>query len=428
MLPPLFLSVRLPTLLVILWRSRFLKKAEAKLLHAPQSVIIFRLDAMGDVVMTTPLFRELKHTFPNSRCAVVVRREFRPLLDTNPYIDEIFVPPKLNDRVPRRARDLIAAWLLYWKHLRGRRFDIGISPRWDLDEYLATFLCTLTNCAVRVGYSEKASPRKQRLNRGFDAAFNLCLEPGPLRHEVLRNLAIVETLGGAVRESRPDLHLTDRNRVFATQLLANVPAATALIAIGIGATSPGRCWPLCCYAETISRLKRERPILAVLVCSANERERALQLNELLNWEAIVLCGAPLRKVCAVLERCHLFIGNDSGPAHLAAAMGCKTIVISRHPRNGDPNHANSPLRFGPPCGKVIVLQPESGLDICTDSCEVTEPHCITAVSVEEVVDSTVSMLGKNRAEFDSTLATKPCATPTVALRIVSQPSAWGCLE
>ena len=48
----------------------------------------------------------------------------------------------------------------------------------------------------------------------------------------------------------------------------------------------------------------------------------------------------------MLERCDLFIGNDSGTAHLAAAMDCKTIVISRHPRDGDPNHSNSPVRFG----------------------------------------------------------------------------------
>jgi len=95
----------------------------------------------------------------------------------------------------------------------------------------------------------------------------------------------------------------------------------------------------------------------------------------------------------VLERCDLFIGNDSGAAHLAAAMDCRTIVISRHPRNGDPNHGNSPLRFAPYGREVRVLQPPAGLDACTDCCRVPEPHCITAVSVDDVFAAAWGMLG-----------------------------------
>jgi hypothetical protein len=87
----------------------------------------------------------------------------------------------------------------------------------------------------------------------------------------------------------------------------------------------------------------------------------------------------------VLERCDLFIGNDSGSAHLAGAMNCKTIVISRHPSGGDPNHANSPIRFAPHCDRVRVLQPAAGLDACKAECLSSDPHCIRAVSVDQAV-------------------------------------------
>jgi hypothetical protein len=97
----------------------------------------------------------------------------------------------------------------------------------------------------------------------------------------------------------------------------------------------------------------------------------------------------------VLERCDLFIGNDSGSAHLAGAMNCNVIVISRHPSGGDPNHANSPIRFAPYCDRVRVLQPAAGLDACKTECLSSEPHCIKAMSVDQVVAAAGEMLRRD---------------------------------
>ncbi len=398
MLPPLFWSVRVPTLLVRYWRTWFGEKPNAGLHTGRLSIIIFRLDAMGDVVMTTPLFRELKRAYPKSHCTVVVQNAFRPLLVTNPHIDEILSLPKIGAAwLPSRGKKLLAAWLLYWRYLRKKSYDLAISPRWDLDEHLATLLCLLVNATARVGYTEKASPLKQRLNRGFDAAFSHCLPAGPVRHEVVRNLAIVEALGGTVQDSRLEVRLTERDREVASRLLAGVPESARVIAMGIGAGTAGRCWPLERYAACVSRLARRVRVQPVILGSAGERTHALKLAGLLAGEAIILGGVPLREVCAVLERCHLFIGNDSGSAHLAAAMECKTIVISRHPRNGDANHSNSPQRFAPYCRAMRVLQPATGLDACKGACQAPGPHCIAAVSVDEVVAAAHRMLGGEAA-------------------------------
>jgi heptosyltransferase-2 len=140
-------------------------------------------------------------------------------------------------------------------------------------------------------------------------------------------------------------------------------------------------------------LAQQASVQPVIVCSAAEDEPALRLSSLLNCKAVILSGTPLRETCAVLEHCDVFIGNDSGSAHLAAAMGCRTIVISRHPRDGDPNHSNSPLRFGPYCETARVLQPATGVDTCTGGCQVSAPHCIMAVSVNEVIAAARNVLG-----------------------------------
>jgi heptosyltransferase-2 len=216
----------------------------------------------------------------------------------------------------------------------------------------------------------------------------------------LRNLEFVKALGGKVEDSRLEIRLTQRDRAFASKMLMNVAASSTIVVVGIGGRSLGRRWPLKNYAEALTRLGKERRVQPVIICSDKEREEASKLATLLPGDAIVISGAPLRKVCAVLERCNLFIGNDSGSAHLAGAMNRKVIVISRHPADGDPNHANSPIRFAPFCDQVRVLQPATGLDQCTTECRLLEPHCITAVTPEQAVIAAREMLAKDNSSAD----------------------------
>ncbi len=230
------------------------------------------------------------------------------------------------------------------------------------------------------------------MNRGFNAAFDLCLSAEQVRHEVRRNLAIAEQLGAAANEDRLEVIITDRDRRRAHRLLADVSVDAELVALGVGAHSSGRRWPLNLYAKTVNRLTSTRNIQAVILCAAAELGDALELDTLLRRSAIIVSGARLREVCAVLERSSLFIGNDSGGAHLAAAMGCRTVVISRHPQNGDPNHFNSPLRFAPHGRCVKVLQPLVGRDACRSACVEAGPHCISDVAVEDVVSTALELL------------------------------------
>ena len=399
LMTPLFFSVRLPTQLAMLWRACVKRQSTPELPRKRRfSFIIFRLDALGDVVMTTPLFRALKKAHPDSRCTVVVRSCYKSLLATNPYIDEILTLPDVRPAwLPQGLRRLLSAVLLYRTQLRKRHFDCAVVPRWDVDEHLATFLCVLTSAATRVGYTEKTAAAKQRINRGFDRAFTKCLPPGPVRHEILRNLAIATALGASDLDGTLEIQLTETDRKRAAKILAEVPVKSDLVAIGIGAGTRNRRWPLSRYAEVLQQLARMRPVQPVIICSAAEFGDALKLGGQLHTDPVILSGAGLRHVCAVLERCELFIGNDSGSAHLAAAMNCKVIVISRHPRDGEANHFNSPVRFSPHCRYVRVLQPLTGIEGCRGACRSREPHCILRVSVDEVVAAARAMLHQKRS-------------------------------
>src|SRR5664279_997607 len=252
------LWVTLPTWVVIAWRKCYaMIRPAAKRTATPKSIVVYRLDQLGDLVLTTPLFRELKRLYPSARCAVVVRPQYKAILTTNRNVDEILALHVIRAQwLPARGRSLVSALWFYWTELRHRQFDLAISPRWDVDECLATMLCALTNAQRRVGYNAQASLAKCKINRGCDAAFDVVVPSGPLRHEVDRNLAVVEALGAKVENRLLDVRLTERDRIFARELLKHHDKSRALVALGIGGRAGGRKWPLERYAECIAHLNQ----------------------------------------------------------------------------------------------------------------------------------------------------------------------------
>ncbi len=390
----MLLFVTLPTWLAIAWRRvHAMIRPVQRSAGSPRSIVVFRLDQLGDLVLTTPLFRELKRLYPSARLTVALRPQHKALLTTNRYVDEILPLREVKAKwLPLRARCLATVMWFYWTDLRSRQFDLAVSPRWDVDESLATMLCVLTNAGRRIGYSSRVSPAKRKINRGFRAAFDVSVPPGGLQHEVDRNLAVVETLGAKIENRRLEIFLTANDRRFAGELLKHHDGRRQLVALGIGGRAAGRKWPLERYAECIARLNQERPVQPVIVCSAEEDAEASALSVKLAVPPYILSGVPLRAVCAVLERCNLFLGNDSGTAHLASAMECSTVVVSRHPKNGDPAHPNSPARFSPRCSRSRVVQPMNGEGDCVDSCRSTRPHCILQVTADQVVAAALELL------------------------------------
>ena len=412
----LLLWVWLPTRLLIWWRG-LARKQRSPIPPESESIIIFRLDALGDLVLTTPLFRELKRSLPHSHVTAVVQSAYASVVETNPHVNEVLTLPQVRSRwLPAHTRRLLSALFFYWCKLRKRRFDVAISSRWDTDEELATFLCLLTNTGVRLGYSEHASCGKRRYNRGFDRAFDICLDPGPLRHEVERNLAIAEAVGGTVREKQLEVRLTPEDQEYADRVLQDVPEHCILIGLGIGAQSPGRRWPIERYAAVIRELAMQYSVGVVITCAPSEHADAVSLADILPCSALISDSPDIRETCALLAHCDLFTGNDSGAAHLAAAMRCPTIVISRHPKAGDPTHPNSPARFSPWCESAHVLQPERGLDGCVERCTHLEPHCIEQVTVADVVLAAKTMLVRSdHARYNLAVSYRFCDQATVAI-------------
>ena len=105
-------------------------------------------------------------------------------------------------------------------------------------------------------------------------------------------------------------------------------------------------------------------------------------------------AATIRQTQAVLGRCRLMVSNNTGPLHLAAAMGVSTVDICCHTAGGDPLSNYSPSRFGAWGAATEVLQPAVATPPCTDSCSAETSHCIQGISVDDVFDAAARLLSR----------------------------------
>ncbi|MEM2293081.1 MAG: glycosyltransferase family 9 protein [Nitrososphaeria archaeon] len=363
-----------------------------------QKVLIIRLDEIGDIVMTTPFLREIRRNLPSAWIALVVNPQVYNLVELCPYVNEVLV---YNWRVSKFLKPLQRHWralCLARKHLWKQHFDLVIVPRWDIDNYHATFIAYFSGASWRVGYSENVNEIKNQFNKGFDKFFTHVLKDQTVKHEVEHNLDIIRFLGGEIKEDHLELWLSKEDEAFAEWIIMNhnIGWKDLLVGIGPGASTSNREWPLQSFIELGKWLIKEYNAKIIVVGGSKEENLGRMLKQELGNNVINTAGmTTLRQTAALLKHCQLFIGNDSGPMHLAAAMGVPIVELSCHPLTGSPYAVNSPYRFGPWGVKNIILQPHLPTPPCHEQCIIiNKPHCILGISVEQVKQAVVNILTK----------------------------------
>jgi ADP-heptose:LPS heptosyltransferase/SAM-dependent methyltransferase len=355
-----------------------------------QQVLLVRLDAVGDVTMTTPFLRELRRHWPGAWITLVVRPALLNLVELCPYVNEV-LPFDCHVRSGLKHLRLHMRTLnLAWKRLWHRPFDLAIVPRWDADIFHAAFVAFSSGATWRLAYSEHVNENKRQLNRGYDRLFSHILEDRTLKHEVEHSLEIIRYLGGAGEDGRLEIWLSPEDQTMAKSLLQShdVGPKDLLIALGPGAGDLKRMWPLGNFVKLGTWLQQKHSASLLIVGGGEEEYLGRELEQQLSGTVINSVGrTTLREACALLEHCQLYIGNDTGAMHLASAAGVPVIEISCHPLNGSQLHANSPHRFGPWGVDFTVLQPEKAIEPCSDGCTAAQAHCIQSVTIADVRDA-----------------------------------------
>jgi len=274
-------------------------------------ILVTLLSPIGDTLFATPAIRLLRQSFPEAYIAALAFPTNQVILEDNPDLDRIFTYPTL---------EWWPGWGYYaglFKELRALRVDLEVD------------LCT----AFWISRLLMAPRRRVRMR--FDPLWWLA----PRRptqetksHAVYRYMTALEPLGLREADPRPYLSLTVEEREFAEAFIRGqgLGQDAPLIAIHPGGEGFGgkKCWRAEGFAAVGKALGRRYEARILLLGGDGDRERAHWIAEQIGRRAINGTGGmTLKQTAALLERCQLFIGNDSSPLHIAAAMGAPVVGI-----------------------------------------------------------------------------------------------------
>lgn len=369
------------------------KEGKHKKVNEIKNILIIRLDGIGDVILSFPFFRELRKNFPHSFITLLVGPAVYDLVENCPYFNKVL------SFQWQGYSAMPFLWQLemakkYLENIFGeKKFDLSIVPRFDVDYYGATVLSYCSGAPWRIAYSEKVRPLKSKINKNFDALSTDILSTDDVKHEVLRGLDIIHYLGGIVFDDTLKYWGTidDLSNIKSLFDRECTGAKKFFLAVGIGASSPAKTWPVGKFIEVISLLYKENPhICFVLVGGKDEIFFAENIRMALPQISCInlVNRVTLRQLGAAFRYVDVYFGNDTGPMHLAAACGCKIVEISRMPQNGDISLAASDYRFGPWKVPNVIIRPKCGQVINEEY-----PDTIQTIEPQQVYEAVKMFLG-----------------------------------
>ncbi|WP_155970510.1 putative lipopolysaccharide heptosyltransferase III [Nitrospira japonica] len=328
---------------------------------APRNILVIKLRYLGDVLLATPTLEALKAAYPSARLTVVVNRGTEAMLAGNPHADEV---------LPLERGSILSQWR-FLRELRRRRFDWVIDLT-DADR--SAWLSRMTGAPVRIGFN-----KEDRL-RGH--CYTEVVAGDPQSHRVERDLASLAPLHVPVAGRTPRLWLTPEEERRAADVLSRerVEGAKPLVMLQPGARYWFKAWPWERFAALADRLAEQYGYQVLIGGNQQEFELAERICGAVANRPINLAGrADMRTYAAILKRASLFVGNDSGAMHVAAAVGTPVVALFG---------PSDPKEWGPRGGAVAVLY--KGLDcrICFHpTCERGEENCMKLIGIEEVLSA-----------------------------------------
>lgn len=342
-------------------------------------ILIRGTNWIGDAVMTIPAMRELNRIFPDAHLTLWTRPWAEGIFRDADFVDEIIT----FDKKPRRPGPTLDEADL----LRREKFDAAILFTNSFESALVTRLARIPR---RIGFNKDL--------RGLLLTDPVAVPEWKGRtHEVFYYLELVkeaekrllgtETVGSAAI----DIHLdvSDQRQKKAREILnkSGVEPDRTIIALGPGATnSRAKQWPVEMFAELNDRFQREMNANVVIMGSANETEVAEKLSSLSNNKPIVLAGkTDIAEAAAVLSVADLFVSNDMGLAHLAAAVGTPTLVIF------GPTNDVTTRPFA--ANAEVIRHPVECSPCMLRDCPI-DHRCMTGVSVDRVFEAAALRLAE----------------------------------
>jgi ADP-heptose:LPS heptosyltransferase len=307
---------------------------------APARILLVNLAHIGDVVMTSPAIALLRQAHPEAHLAMLVGPWSEGAVARNPRLDDILVRrASWWDRQRGSPYFVLPEFLDLVRTLRGHRFDLAVNFKSFFQENLA---CALAGIPRRVGFDLYGGGFLQTVHVPFPWG----------AHTVEQHLALASAACDRTLEAPDPRRASPPLEIFTAA--ADEQAAAAfltgvrepLVAIHLGSGAPARIWPVQRYAELADRLAERFGVKIVLVGGADDAALIEEFRRRARHPALLAAGRlDVPQTTALLRRCRLLIGNNSGPVHLAAAAGIPTLAVF--------SGTNAPCRSCPSARSVV---------------------------------------------------------------------------
>ena len=338
---------------------------------AVNRILVRSANWVGDAIMTTPALRAVRRAFAGAEISILAKPWVAPVFEHNPDLDRIILYDDPGRHCgytgkPRLAREL------------GRNgFDLAILFQNAFEAALLAFLARIPR---RLGYTTDG--------RGFLLTHRVRRKPDYKQvHQIDYYLGILE--GVSMKPQGRDLTMviTAQERQRAAETLAGCGVRNKQVIVGINpgaAYGTAKRWMPERYAALGRRLMQALDARIIIFGGPGEGGLGRQIADSLDHRGVDLCGkTSLREAAALIERCNLFITNDSGLMHIAAAFDRPLVAIigpTNHTTTGPSNPKSRIVRVPTPCSPC--LKPD-----CSE-----DHRCMKAIGVDMVAEAALELL------------------------------------
>lgn len=331
---------------------------------SPKRILVVKLDHIGDVLLATPVFSNLRKAYPNSEIHALTGSWSRVILENHPDINQVLEynsPLFCRSGIPTSLRK---AFQLY-RQLYQQKYDLLIELRGDWRLVMFALL--------------RVTP--MLLNRAsLQIANKLGFHQFTDKHETRRNLDVLKQADIPTPIQHTTFKVTSEDKKWASGFLSSLQIKTnnPIVAIHPGSPIPQKRWKTDRFAELADWLVAHKQAQILFIGVKDENPIINEIQDKMAMESKSIAGKTnIPQLASILLKCNILIGNDSGPMHLAAAVGTQTIGLFGP---GDPE------RFGPVGERCFIIQKKLDCTLCSgEVCKFGSEGCMSKIQVTDVI-------------------------------------------
>lgn len=366
-----------------------------------ENILIVRLDRIGDMFLTSGFLREVRANFPQARITLVCMPQVYSVVELCPYVNEIltFDRNALSTEISETLEQILTFCReKLWRH----HFSLALLPQWGANNFPGLLMAWLSGARERIGYCHKpyiswvGEPAAAEMALDNFLLTKNVISPRSAVAEIEKHYYVLTAMGLPINQDNVELFYGKADYLRAREFLQNIPPTFKKVILGIGAGDPNRKYPAEKFLSALKVLAAKDLCFVIVggqseLDDANFIEHNLPSGKVLN----LVSKTTLRETEAVISQADYYVGTDSGVMHMAAANQIPCLVLYREAQDKEdylPGAFSEYRRFPPWQTKSIILRPDHQLPDCAELdetygwCHSEEPHCITQITPQEIVE------------------------------------------